>query len=186
MAIPGFHFGNEAGYFDTVGANVLDGRGTDRARNQHEVLQTAVVMGQRPVHEIIPLFPGFDPDPGAAVFLAAFLDAERNHRQHHSRPIAREQDIAAFAQDQQRPVLHHWIIEQFAQGLRATHIDQKVRARRHAKGVAAFQRGILDDGVAHPLGNCRVDVIALFVHVPARPGRARMAATASPIKAGPR
>ena len=177
---------DELADLDPVGADVLDRRRADRARNQDQVLEPAETAPQRPAHEIVPVFAGLDADQGARAVVFAHLDAERRDRQHDAGPVAREQDVAALAEDQQRIGLEHGEAEQFAQGLAPAHIDQQPRSCRHAERVATLERGIFDDGVADALGDRRVDVIAPLIHAEEPAGSARMASTLSLIRPGPR
>ena len=88
--------------FQAVGADVLDGRGTDRAGNQRQVFQTRPTLRQRPQHEVVPVLAGAGFDiPGIGI-LAQQAFAGNRHVQNQAVDIAGQDQVAAAAENEAR------------------------------------------------------------------------------------
>jgi hypothetical protein len=183
-AIEGFDDVDAFADLDAVGADVLDRRGADGAGNQREVLQSTQPASQRPQHQRMPLDAGIRPhDRARAVVLddANLLSAQRQHR---SRRVAREQQVAAAAEHEDRTVAQHRVAEQFRQRGGVGDFDEHRRGGAHAEGIARIQPRVLDDPVTTHAGrrqSCGGTLPRLGASL-----RRRMASTHSPMSAGPR
>ena len=167
----GLHRLDELADLDAVGADILDRAGADGAGNQRHVLEPGQALAQRPGDQVVPRQAGF----GAHQCMGAVVldDPGAGHRQadHHAREIVGEQQVAALAEHQHRPVAQHGEIEQLRQRLGTRHIGHHRGANLQVEGVAAGQR----------------DILGQLVSAHATPSRRwRMALTHSPINSGPR
>ncbi len=145
--VPGLDGMNELARLDSVGADILQRRGTDGAGDQDQVFQSGIAPAQRPAHEVIPAFAGGDADQHARV-VVEHLDASRRHRDHGAGVIAGEQHVAALAQYQQVARTHGRVSEQLRQCTGVMHFRQQRRACRDAQRIARGQRRVLDQRVA--------------------------------------
>ena len=91
-------------HFQPVGTNVLDRGGADRAGNQGQVFQARPALGQRPLHEVVPVFAGPGGDIPGRFVLADQGAAGNRHVQDQTVNLGREHDIAAAAQNEARGV----------------------------------------------------------------------------------
>lgn len=88
------------GDFQAVGADILDRRGTHRTGDQRQVFQPRPATGQRPLHEVMPVFPGpgFDV-PGVGILVEQALAGD-GHVEDQAIEIAVEHQIAAAAENE--------------------------------------------------------------------------------------
>ena len=186
-AVERLHRVDAIAYLHAIGADVLDRRGADRARDQRQVLEAAQAMAQRPQHQVVPADAGIGAHDRAGAIIVADSDPLRGQRQHHARRIAGEQQVAAAAQHQRRAIIRHRLAEQVRQCAGIRHFDQQRRGCLDAEGIARIQPRVLDDAVrrgrhagrrgAHSGG--RVPRLGASL-------RRRNASTHSPTRAGPR
>ena len=99
---------------DAVGADVLHRRGADGARDQRQVLQPGPALGEREVDEVVPVLAGARlDDPGVGALLdqahAAHLDLEDDLRH-----VARQDDVAAAAEDELRRAAERLVVDDAA------------------------------------------------------------------------
>ena len=124
---------------DAVGADVLHRRGADRAGNQRQVLQPGQPCASVQVDEVVPVLAGAGlDDPGVGALLddahAAHLDLE-----HDLRHVARQDDVAAAAEDELRRAAELRVVDDAAHVGVAGDAHQRLRHRRQAEGVVGLE-----------------------------------------------
>ena len=172
VALEGLYRFDELADLDAVGADVLDGRGADGARDQGHVLEPDQPARQGPADQVVPGHAGLGAHQGGVAVVLD--DAHAGHRQadRDAGEIAGEQQVAAFAQHKHRALAQRGELEEFGQGIGARDVGHHRGAGGDAEGVAAGEGNVLRQLVAGHAGP------------PSR--RRRIASTHSPTRSGPR
>jgi hypothetical protein len=158
--------------FASVGADVLHRRGADAARNQRQVFQAVQMVRKCPVHQRVPVLGRRGAHQRTVIILFDDVDAAMLGAQHHGIGVASEQHVAAFSQQQQRPLADTRVIEQIGHGVGTVQTCQQRRTDGHSKRIGGTQVGVGLQREAR-LGH-------------AARSMPRKASTHSPIRAGPR
>lgn len=108
-----------------------------------QVLQAERALRKRPQHQLVPDHAGLGAHPHAGLVVVEQVDAPRVEAQRHALQIARQQQVAAGADGQQRLALDRRQGQRLGQRGQVGHLQQIARLRGDAEGVAGAERGVL-------------------------------------------
>ena len=135
------HAADRIGGFGPVGSDILHGGGAGLPGDEREVFQPPEAAFDGPLHEVVPLDPGFGPHAECRAALFEGRDLSRNGREEQTVVVLRKEDVVASGED--HPARGDSCGEYFAQVIGVFELDEALRPLLYAETVAVAQADLV-------------------------------------------